>query len=460
MKTGFWLKGGKGKLAGATVYQQNGETVMREVVSPTNPKTEKQNVQRILMHTIMQAYSKLKAITDHSFEGQKRGQATMAYFMKQNVQFAREKVASMQSQGLSFNDMYNFVPLGLKGFTPNQYQVSMGSLPAVNVSFPGEEIADDTQILIPAITQAAPTYGDIINAFGLQRGDQLTFMLVKTLGTSGNDNATFGQNDFVYCRVILDPTNADYSQAPLTTPFLTAEGTINLPSVRNENTSEFNFAAAADAFTCLHFGSKRGGNAAAGCIIVSRKIGEEWCRSTTYLQYREGMSLVYSLGDCVRLAAAGTNNTIYASDENYLNNAGEGGGQAAEGTTGSTSSNANTMAITSISLDGVQLTRGTTYNKQVSEVPAMLTLQANVANAPAGAELWVETSSTYTGDAGTGHTIQNGVASMGNNWAENTYYVYLQNGDYHVSTGYSFRIVRNTNTGGNGGDNNGAGDQD
>ena len=62
MKTGFWLKGGKGKLAGATVYQQNGETMMREVVSPTNPKTEKQIIQRIIMHTVMQSYSKMKEI--------------------------------------------------------------------------------------------------------------------------------------------------------------------------------------------------------------------------------------------------------------------------------------------------------------------------------------------------------------------------------------------------------------
>ena len=81
MKTGFWLKGGKGKLAGATVYQQNGETVMREVVSPTNPKTEKQIIQRIIMHTVMQAYSKMKEITDHSFEGFKKGQETMSYFI-------------------------------------------------------------------------------------------------------------------------------------------------------------------------------------------------------------------------------------------------------------------------------------------------------------------------------------------------------------------------------------------
>ncbi len=134
MKTGFWLKGGKGKLAGATVYQQNGETVMREVVSPTNPKTEKQIIQRIVMHTVMQSYSKMKDICDHSFEGLKKGQPTMAYFMSQNVGFLRQKVAEQQAQGVAFDAMYNFVPLGLKGFTPNQYQVSMGSLPRVDLS--------------------------------------------------------------------------------------------------------------------------------------------------------------------------------------------------------------------------------------------------------------------------------------------------------------------------------------
>ena len=47
MKTGFWLRGGNGKLAGATVYQDGqGNTVMREVVSPSNPKTRAQMIQR------------------------------------------------------------------------------------------------------------------------------------------------------------------------------------------------------------------------------------------------------------------------------------------------------------------------------------------------------------------------------------------------------------------------------
>jgi len=87
MKTGFWLRGGNGKLAGATVYQDGqGNTVMREVVSPSNPKTRAQMIQRIVMHTVMQAYSKMKEICDHSLEGVKKGQETMSLFMKENVQ--------------------------------------------------------------------------------------------------------------------------------------------------------------------------------------------------------------------------------------------------------------------------------------------------------------------------------------------------------------------------------------
>ena len=69
-KVGFWLKGSTGKLAGTTLYKgANGETIQREVVSPSNPKTQAQNIQRIVMSTVGAAYSVMKAICDHSFEG-------------------------------------------------------------------------------------------------------------------------------------------------------------------------------------------------------------------------------------------------------------------------------------------------------------------------------------------------------------------------------------------------------
>ena len=312
-KTGFWLKGAKGKLAGATIYKQNGETVMREIVSPSNPKTTQQLIQRIIMHTVMGSYSMLKEICDHSFEGIKKGQDTMAYFMKQNVQFAREKIATMQQQGTSVYGMYNFAPLGMKGFTPNQYQVAMGSLPRIDA-----KIKDDSSSLGYISGFAANTYEDVIAKLGLRRGDQLTFCLVKAFGTG------YGACEFKYCRVILDPTNADGSSAPLSSTFINNNGTINLPSVRNEGNFYFTFNEARQ----ITFGVENGYGGFGAFVIASRQGSNgEWLRSTTYMAYIEGANDTYNLGECLDMAVNG-NNSLYVQNPLYLNNAGEGGSTA------------------------------------------------------------------------------------------------------------------------------------
>ena len=113
-KVVFWLKGSTGKLAGTTLYKgANGETIQREVMS-----------------TVGAAYSVMKAICDHSFEGTKKGQETMSLFMSENIQKCRAAIEEMQSQGVAFLNMYSFVPVGMKrAFAPNQYLVAMGSLP-------------------------------------------------------------------------------------------------------------------------------------------------------------------------------------------------------------------------------------------------------------------------------------------------------------------------------------------
>ena len=96
-KVGFWLKGSTGKLAGTTLYKgANGETIQREIVSPSNPKTMAQNIQRIVMSTVGAAYSVMKAICDHSFEGVKKGQETMSLFMSENIQKSRAAIEEMQ----------------------------------------------------------------------------------------------------------------------------------------------------------------------------------------------------------------------------------------------------------------------------------------------------------------------------------------------------------------------------
>lgn len=312
MKTGFWLRNGKGKLAGATVYQQNGETVMREVVSPSNPKTTSQLMQRVIMHTIMSAYSLLKEICDHSFEGVKSGRDCMAYFMSQNLNLARQKVAQMIGEGVNTYNIINFLPLGYKGYVQNQYQVAMGSLPQIQTLIDEDESIGHSQY-VPGIT--ANTYQAVLDKLGLQRGDQLTFMIVRA-ATDANQGLV---KDFKFARVILDPTNADGSQAPLSVPFLDGHR-VNLPSLRNEGDMLFNVD---DTKGLYFYVDSR--NVYGACVIASRQVGDKWLRSTAYISSNE--SEEYSLGQCMQMAEQGTK--IYTPNALYLNNAGEGAGDAA-----------------------------------------------------------------------------------------------------------------------------------
>lgn len=337
-KSGFWLKGAKGKLAGATIYQQNGETIMREVVKPSNPKTDAQLVQRIVMNTVMGAYSVMKEICDHSFEGVKRGQDTMAYFMKRNVKLTRQAIERMQSQGLDFYDMYNFLGLGQKGFAPNQYILSMGTLPQIFCAL------NDDQYwygFIPAVK--TNTYQGVCDALGLERGDQLTFLCIHERQGQTAENVQFD-----YVRVILDPTAADGSQLPMTTAFCDQNAIVS-PSIRNEGAL---MHIAIDAEAGLSF-STRNNTMLACAAIASRKSGNDWMRSTSILTYSQS-GFNQDLGTC--LDAAKNGNDFYIGNPQYLNNAGEGGGSIDPqgGQTGD-------VSITSVTCNNSPMTVGTPF---------------------------------------------------------------------------------------------------
>lgn len=356
-KVGFWLKGSTGKLAGTTLYKgANGETIQREIVAPSNPKTQAQNIQRIVMSTIGAAYSLMKAICDHSFEGVRKGQETMKLFMSENIQKSRAAIEEMQAQGVSFLNMYSFVPVGMKhAFAPNQYLVAMGSLPRVNSTW----IADaESKILYPTIAALAnkTTYGDIISTLGLKRGDQLTFCTVK-------QGASIQESQFNYARVILDPTDPDtFLPLPLDTAFLDADGKVNKPSVRNEGKFKFLLNASGlrfwyeDVYTTEE-------DAIAAFVIVSRKEGDTWKRSTTYMSYPGETANAYSMQQCLELLANGAQHTIYAAADQYLNNAGQGGGQAASdsgsGEGGSDTPSTNNFTISSATVNNKSITVGT-----------------------------------------------------------------------------------------------------
>lgn len=72
----------------------NGQTIMREVVIPRNPKTNAQIYQRAIMATVMKAYSAGKVIFDHSFQGYAVGEANQRRFMSENAKRLRSLLAA------------------------------------------------------------------------------------------------------------------------------------------------------------------------------------------------------------------------------------------------------------------------------------------------------------------------------------------------------------------------------
>lgn len=308
-KSSFWLNGAKGKFAGATIYQSNGETVMR-VINKTikNPRTTAQLIQRIISKTVSNQYSAMKEICDHSFEGVKAGADCMAKFRSVNNNIIRERIAAAQQNGDKFDEIFNFIPLKSHKFIPVSVQLSEGSLPQVHMT----SAVDDGMFIIGTTN----TYEGVLNHLGLERGDQLTFVTVEQV----NDSYQFS-----YARVILDPREADGTAAPLSTAFVGENANVVKPSFRNEgkfHTLAFDQQGGTVAFSLVNE------SAVAAAVIVSRKVNNEWLRSKAVLVVGDNILPAddnISLQEALDLAVQGTD--IYTDSKRYLNNAGIGGPQ-------------------------------------------------------------------------------------------------------------------------------------
>ncbi len=164
----------------------------------------------------------------------------------------------------------------------------------------------------------------MIDTYGLQRGDQLTFVFI-------NANQADRGHTFHFARVILDPTNADGTQAALSSAFV-QNGAINLPSVRNEG--QFNTLVYSDGQLKLNMGRNI---AAAGCIVSRQNSDDSWRRSDARLVVLNGQN-GYPLQEALDRSASSGISTL---SSRYLNNAGQGSvlqqGAAAEAGTGDNS---------------------------------------------------------------------------------------------------------------------------
>lgn len=306
-KSGFWLRGANGKLAGASIAKgADGSTVIREIVTPKNPQTEAQKIQRIIMATVTKAYAIMKGITDHSFEGLSMGAKCMNRFNQLNAAMLRQKVSSLVAQGYALEEIFDFNK-GDNRLTANEWIISSGSLPQVPV-----ELVNNSAAI--AISLTNNTYQGIIDAFRLKRGDQITL-----IGAIQDSNANM---EFHFSRIILDPTNEDGSQAALSEALIVG-GAVNKPSLRNE-IDERMVIAYADSQIQFKFADADGfeGVQALGGVVVSRKENDKWLRSACQLAASDVVDNATSMAEAI---ANFGSVSVPVSSEQFLNNAGTGG---------------------------------------------------------------------------------------------------------------------------------------
>lgn len=185
-KAGFWLRGSKGKLAGASMGKgANGSTIIREIVTPKNPKTDKQLWQRAIMATIMQAYSQGKEIFNHSFQGYSVGAACQHEFVSRNSRALRALVGTELNGNVAAGICQaHLTGPSVKSTVPNRLIVSTGGYqqqlftvtPTVN-----QQTQETTNVsyALPAVS-GNETVAEYAARVGLIAGDIYTFVFFTT----------------------------------------------------------------------------------------------------------------------------------------------------------------------------------------------------------------------------------------------------------------------------------------
>lgn len=283
----------KGKLGNIVGYKgRKGQKLARiRQTEVKNPKTIGQVLQRMILATASKAYGRMKGITDHSFQGIAYGADSQSYFLKKAMEDIRNYVA--RTYPTFPEDMRQF-PQSFIGLSlPNNtylggvgLQISEGTIPTIPATFQKKADAEEPQLAgfgkqMSAASVSAVKVGDLIDALGAVAGDQITSCaLVETAPE---------QYKFVYTRLVI---NAELSAEDREK--LWADEIENMRSGAGSTVFDASrsltgdlwpmpFKLTANMYTSLVY--DQGEEIVACAIILSRKEGNVWQRSTQKLYW-------------------------------------------------------------------------------------------------------------------------------------------------------------------------------
>lgn len=223
----------RGRVGNLVFYDNKGQQVVRAYQPRiSNPQTQAQQVNRVIMNTVTQAWKFLKPFC--YYEGHAKSEYRSLFF-KWNTNRLRNHIIEYDYDPT----LGYFSPLGSNEVVPFEYDLIRSTL-----TTPGTFEFDDSfgfyNYLYGQITDGS--YEDIINLFGLERGDALLYCF---WGRKHSNLDNLGDSTPMLVKIVLDPYE-DGEPAPLSSQFLGGEDgqDINLPNPNNVNSNNITFEIA------------------------------------------------------------------------------------------------------------------------------------------------------------------------------------------------------------------------
>ena len=260
-KSFFGLRRGSTKSHTFSVF--NGKQITKDRVdSIKNPRSEAQMLQRMIMKTAGLAYSEMKAIVDHSFEGVTYGLQSMMKFSSENARLMR---ADIENGGQTFG----FAPYKALRMHGGAFVISKGSLPSPVAPATFENMASrSVPVKLGTLAGTTITADALMSQLGVVAGDMLTACFIADVDT--NFGVAFGFVRFTFLKggttALTSENLAEYVLIESNKPIVVTLGS----------------AAAAPVFSVAVSiaDSEISSGTVCGATILSRKADAKWLRSS------------------------------------------------------------------------------------------------------------------------------------------------------------------------------------
>lgn len=169
-KSFFGLRRGSTKSLTFQVF--NGKQVTKDRVETVkNPRTPAQMDQRMLMKTVGAAYSAMREIVDHSFQGYSYGMQNMSHFLSVNAEKLRSWLNNPAKEPV-------FVAYGQNYLTGNPWRISEGTASHILVTPTAAQTSSSLAVTLSDDVTGDFTASKFFDMLGIKVGELCTICII------------------------------------------------------------------------------------------------------------------------------------------------------------------------------------------------------------------------------------------------------------------------------------------